>query len=110
MKTMLSVLLILCLLAVFQNTCWAQAPDQANDSKAQDANTSYLEDQKSPKEAMKFFLTAMDDAVKKKIDTAWDRVRLSMDLSQVNPDRLEAIANDLWEVIDKIKADHGCKQ
>lgn len=103
MKTMRYVLLLICLFVTSQNVIWAQAANQANDSKAQDANTSYLEEQKSPKDAMKFFLTAMDDAVKKKIDTAWERVRLSMDLSQANPDRLEAIANELWEVIDKIE-------
>jgi len=103
MKPMRSILLLLCLLSVSQSTLLAQSTKQTNDTNVQGANLSYIEDQKSPLDTMKFFLTAMGDAVNKKQDAAWERVRACLDFTQANPDRLKEVATDLREVIDRLE-------
>tara|TARA_B100000941_G_scaffold289873_1_gene270304 strand:- start:733 stop:2433 length:1701 start_codon:yes stop_codon:yes gene_type:complete len=80
-----------------------QAANEPDNSKSVDANLSYLEDQKSPRDTLKFFLTAIRQAINEKQDAAWERVRACMDLSEANPDRVPEIATELWEVINRLE-------
>lgn len=103
MKPMQTVVLLFCLFFLTPNLLWGQAPTEPDNSKSKDANLSYIEDQKSPRDTMKFFLTAIRQAVNEKQQAAWERVRACMDLSEANPDRVPEIASELWGVINRLE-------
>ncbi|MAX24817.1 MAG: hypothetical protein CMJ19_09965 [Phycisphaeraceae bacterium] len=103
MKPHRFIVLLLCLLALGPAWLWAQSSSEANNSNPPEANLSYMEEQNSPRDTMKFFLTAIRQAVHEKQTAAWDRVQSCLDMSQANPDRLQEIATDLWEVINRLE-------
>lgn len=103
MKPMRYVLLFCCMLCLAQSRSLAQDASQPNDTESKGANLSYADDQKSPRDTMKFFLTAMYDAVNMEQLSAWERVRATLDLSQANPDRFKEIASDLRGVVDRLE-------